>query len=334
MKVEPNTMKRRLLLLQRVLYETTDEQHTLTTFEILEYLETKGIITNRKTLKGDIDLMVECGMDIITVQSKPNKYFWGARNFEQAELKLLIDAVSSSRFITQKKSRILSKKIISLSSEPGQAELKRNIYATNRIKSRNESLLYIIDAVNEAISAKKKIAFRYYDYTPDKKKILRNDGEVYTLSPYALFWNEDYYYVVGFSEKHDNISSFRADRICRIQISEEKAVKQPKDFSLERYSRQIFEMYDGETVKVTLECKNYLMKYVIDRFGDGVETAIATEETFYAYPEVAPSPNFYSWLFKFAGEISLLSPEKTRSKYIAKARAVIGDTDHPDKLSY
>ncbi len=102
MKVEPNTMKRRLLLLQRLLYETTGEQHPLTTFEILEYLGTKGIITNRKTLKGDIDLMVECGMDIITVQSKPNKYFWGARSFEQAELKLLIDAVSSSRFITQK----------------------------------------------------------------------------------------------------------------------------------------------------------------------------------------------------------------------------------------
>lgn len=323
MKAEPNTMKRRLLLVQKLLYETTDQQHPLTTFEILDFLEENGIVTNRKTLKGDIDLMVECGMDIITIQSKPNRYFWGARRFEQAELKLLVDAVSSSRFITQRKSQIISKKIISLASEHEQKELKRNIYATNRIKASNESLLYIIDTVNNAISYKKKIAFQYSDYTPKKKKVLRNDGEIYTLSPYALFWNEDFYYVVGYSEKHDNISSFRADRICHIKLLAEKAEKRPKDFSLERYSRQIFEMFDGETVRVKLECKNYLMRYVIDRFGEHVETEIATDETFYAYPEVALSPNFYSWLFKFAGEIVLLSPEKAKEEYIAKARSIL-----------
>lgn len=316
-------MKRRLLLVQRLLYESTDEQHPLTTFEILEYLENQGIITNRKTLKGDIDLMVDCGMDIITVQSKPNKYFWGAREFEQAELKLLIDAVSSSRFITQKKSQILAKKIMTLSNKNGQKELKRNIYATNRIKSKNESLLYIVDAVNEAISSKNKIAFQYTDYTPEKKKVLKNSGEVYTLSPYALFWNEDFYYVVGYSDKHGNISSFRADRICHIELLEEKAVRKPKDFSLERYSRQIFEMYDGDTVKVKLECRNYLMRYVIDRFGESVETELATEDTFYAYPEVALSPNFYSWVFKFAGEIKIVSPDKAKSTLNEMAQSII-----------
>lgn len=135
----------------------------------------------------------------------------------------------------------------------------------------------------------------------------------------ALFWNDDFYYVVGYSEKHDNISSFRADRICHVQLLVEKAVKRPKNFSLDRYSRQIFEMYDGDTVRVTLECKNHLMKYVIDRFGERVKTEIATDETFYAYPEVALSPNFYSWLFKFAGEIILISPERARKEYIEKA---------------
>lgn len=330
MKTEPNTMKRRMLLLQKLLYETTDEKHPITTFEILDFLEEKGIVTNRKTLKGDIDLMVECGMDIVTVQSKPNRYFWGTRRFEQAELKLLIDAVSSSRFITQRKSQTLAKKIISLASEHEQKKLKRNIYATNRIKSRNESLLYIIDTVNGAISSKKKIAFQYSEYTPEKKKILRNNGEIYTLSPYALFWNEDFYYVVGYSEKHDNISSFRADRICNIELLKEKAIKRPKKFSLERYSQQIFEMYDGETVRVTLECKNHLMKYVIDRFGEHVKTEIATDETFYAYPDVALSPNFYSWLFKFAGEIALHSPERARNEYIKKAFAVIEESAQND----
>lgn len=323
MKSEPNTMKRRLLLVQRLLYETTDEQHPLNTFEILDYLQEQGIVTNRKTLKGDIDLMVEYGMDIITVQSKTNRYFWGARSFEQAELKLLIDAVSSSRFITLKKSKDLCRKIMALSSTSGKKELQRNIYATNRIKSKNESLLYIVDTVNEAIIRKKQITFQYTEYAPDKKKILRNDGEIYTLSPYALFWNEDFYYVVGHSEKHDNISSFRADRICHIELSEEDAAKKPAGFDLDRYSRQIFEMYDGDTVRVKLECRNELMKYVIDRFGETVETEIATETTFYAYPEVALSPNFYSWLFKFAGEIQLLSPERAREEYIRKAESVL-----------
>ena len=199
------------------------------------------------------------------------------------------------------------------------------IYATNRIKSRNESLLYTVDAVNKAITSKSKVSFQYYDYTPEKKKILRNDGEIYILSPYALFWNEDFYYVVGYSDKHDNVSTFRADRICHLEMVEEKAVSKPKDFSLDRYSRQIFEMYDGDTVRVKLECRNELMKYVIDRFDESVETEIATENTFYAYPEVALSPNFYSWLFKFAGEIKLLSPERARDEYFAKAKAILED---------
>lgn len=321
MKSQPNIMKRRLLLVQKLLYENTDKQHPLTTFEILEYLHEKGIVTNRKTLKGDIDLMVESGMDIITVQSKPNRYFWGAREFEKAELKLLVDAVSSSRFITQRKSRIITKKIMSLSSINGREELKRNIYAAGRIKADNESFLYIVDAVNEAITRKRKISFQYTDYTPEKKKILKNDGEVYTLSPYALFWNDDYYYAVGYSDKHKNVSSFRVDRICNIRMSDEKSVREPDDFSLERYSRQIFEMYDGDTVRVKLECRNELMRYVIDRFGEDVATEIATEKTFYAYPEVALSPNFYSWLFTFAGEIRIIAPERAKEEYLNKVRA-------------
>ena len=150
--------------------------------------------------------------------------------------------------------------------------------------------------------------------------------QVYILSPYALFWNDDFYYVVGYSDKHDNVSTFRADRICHLEMVCEKAVRKPKNFSLDRYSRQIFEMYDGDTVRVKLECRNELMKYVIDRFDESVETEVATENTFYAYPEVALSPNFYSWLFKFAGEIRLISPEKARNEYFVKAKTLLDDT--------
>ena len=323
MDTKPNIMKRRMMLLQKLLYETTDEQHQLSTFDIIAYLETQGIHTYRKTLKGDINVMIECGMDIVVVPSKPNKYFWGTRTFEQAELKLLIDAISSSRFISQNKSNELTKKLTSLANNYDQKNLKRHVYATNRIKASNESLLYIVDTVNNAITKKKKISFQYTEYAADKKKVLRNDGEIYSLSPYALFWNEDYYYVVGYSDKHDNVSVFRADRICHIEIAEEKATKKPENFSIEKYSRQIFEMYEGDTVRVKLQCRNELMKYVIDRFGEGVETEIASDTSFFAYADVSLSPTFYSWVFKFGGDIRILSPSKAVTEILNMAQKLI-----------
>ena len=182
----------------------------------------------------------------------------------------------------------------------------------------------MVDIVNDAISLKRQISFQYVDYLPTKKKVLKNNGEVYTLSPYALFWNEDYYYVVGFSEKHDNVSTFRIDRIKNIEITEERTAKKPDDYSIEKYSRQIFEMYDGgEITRVKLQCLNKHMKYIIDRFGEKVETEIADDETFYAYVDVALSPTFYSWVFKFAGEIRILSPEAASEEYIKMAKSVI-----------
>lgn len=199
-----------------------------------------------------------------------------------------------------------------------------NIYTVNRVKSNDETLLYTVDAVNEAITRERKISFKYTDYTPEKKKVFKHDGEVYTLSPYALFWNQDYYYIVGYSDKHENILTFRADRVSGIEITDEKAVRKTKDFRMDKYSSEVFEMYDaGKTVKLKLKCRNEHMRYVIDRFGEKAETEIADEENFYAYPEVALSPNFYSWVFKFAGEIKIISPDKAVSEISAMAQKMI-----------
>ncbi len=265
-------VKRRLLVLLRLLYEETDEDHPLDTFQLLEYLAEHDVPANRKTLKSDIDLLIEAGLDIVTVRSRPNKYFWGDRAFEMPELKLLIDAVSSSRFVTQKKSTQLGKKLMGLASEHQRKELHRHIYATNRVKSSNEAIFYTVDTINRAITKRKKIAFRYNEYDINKKKTFRNNGEVYELSPYALFWNEDFYYVVGWSEKHGNVSVFRVDRMERPDILDGRAVKRPEGFSLSKYSKQIFEMYEGDEVEVRLECVAEQMKYVIDRFGEDVKT--------------------------------------------------------------
>ena len=318
-----SVMKKRLILIMKLLREQTDQEHSMNTYEILDYLEAQGISTNRKTLKSDLDLLVDCDMDIITIQSKPNKYYWGDRIFELPELQLLIDAVLSSRFITKKKSKVLAEKLSALASTNQKKELNRHLYATNRIKPHNESIFYIVNDINDAISNKKQISFKYYEYTPEKKKVFRNGGEIYRLSPYALFWNDDYYYVVGWSEKHDNVSVFRVDRMAKVDIIEKAAIKKPKEFKIDDYSKQIFEMYDGETVSVKLECKNELMKYLVDRFGEDIETKINSDKTFITIVDVALSPTFYSWVFRFGGDIRILSPAQAVGKIISMANELV-----------
>ena len=316
-------VKRRIFVLLRLLYEQTDEDHQMTSDEIVEYLKEQKVPANKKTLKGDIDLMTEAGLDIVTVSSKPNRYFWGSRHFEVPELKLLIDAVSSSRFITQKKSEQLVRKLSGLVSVNQKSELKRHLYATNRVKTSNEAIYYTVDTINQAITQKRRISFQYTEYDGEKNMVLRNDGEVYELSPYALFWNEDYYYVVGYSEKHENVSVFRVDRLHKPEIAEAAAAPKPEGFNLDDYSKQIFEMYDGENVKVQIKCKNELMKYVIDRFGEDVKTRPLSDDEFTAEIEVALSPNFYAWVFRFGGNIKILAPEKAVDEITEMAKAML-----------
>ena len=318
-----NMVKARLLILARMFYEHTDEDHQMTVAEIIEYLTAHDVPANMKTVRDDIALLEELGFDIVKVVSRPNTYFWGSRTFEMPELKLLIDAVSSSRFITSKKSKALTQKILRLASENQRKDLKRNVFATNRAKTDNESIYYTVDVVNRAINEHRKIAFRYTEYGPDMKKVMRNDGEVYELSPYALFWNEDYYYVVGWSDKHGNVSVFRTDRLYQPEILEEKAVKKPADFKIEAYSRRIFEMYDGEPLEVKLLCRNEFVKYIVDRFGDRLKPEEADDEHVIVTVEVSLSPTFYAWVFTFGGGIRILSPEKAAAELRERAEGLL-----------
>ena len=207
--------KPRILYLKKILEERTDEEHPLSTTQLINILNDEyGISAHRTTVTKDIAALQEFGMDIVTIHSTQSKYFVASRKFELPELKLLIDAVESSKFITKKKSETLIEKIHTMTS-PGQvAKLKRNNYVVNRIKPDNEQIYYIIDAINDAINAGKQISFQYYDYTGLKKKVLKNKGEVYKLSPYKLLWCGDYYYVLGYSEKKSKVINFRVDRIA------------------------------------------------------------------------------------------------------------------------
>ena len=320
---DKNMIKSRMIVLAQMFYEHTDQNHPMTGFQILEYLREHNVPANEKTLRGDIKLLQDLGLDIVKIVSRPNLFYWGERQFELPELKLLVDAVASSRFITKKKSNALGKKLAQLASESQRKELRRHIQATNRVKSENEAIYYSVNTVNEAISRSKKIQFQYTEFGPDLKEILRGDGEVYELSPYALLWNEDYYYVVGWSDKHENVSVFRVDRLYHPEILDEKAAKRPDDFHLDDYSKPIFDMFEGyDRVPVKLKVKNELAKYIVDRFGTKLETEQISDDYFTVTMEVSLSPPFYAWVFQFEGEIKILGPEEAVKKIANMAEKI------------
>lgn len=309
--------KPRVLCLLKLLEKYTDEEHQLTTSELSSLLEKEyGLTVHRITFKKDIEALQAMGYDIVDTRSSQNKYFLGSREFELPELKLLIDAVESSKFITSTKSKELIEKIHNLTSIHQVERLKRNNYVVKNVKPNNEQIYYIVDAINDAINANKQISFQYYDYTGLKKKVLKNKGEIYKLSPYHLVWNDDYYYVLGYSEKRKKVISFRVDRIANVpNILEKDSIPEPKDFDLNEFTKSVFFMYGGDKVQVTLRCENGLMKTIIDRFGEDVTTLAYDMESFRVVVDVEASPTFYGWVFGFGGKIEVLGPEEIREEY-------------------
>lgn len=309
-----NTRKRILLLLE-FLYNTTDQDHPTNTRDLMNHLIANGIIVDRKTLREDMEVLTEAGYDIVMVKSSPNKYFWGDRVFEVPELKMMLDAVSSSRFISRKKSDILMEKIASLAGKPQSLQLKRHSYALDKTKTDNKNIYYIVDIITDAINKMKKIAFHYTEYNGRKEKILRNNGEVYVLSPYALYCNAGYYYVVGYSDKRKDVVVFRVDRLHKPEILDEESVAKPEGFQIQDYENKIFNMFDGEESVVELLCENSLMKYIVDRFGVDVKTEERSGNTFVTTVSANLSPTFYSWIFQFGGGIRILSPLKAVAEF-------------------
>ena len=289
--------KPRILYLLKILLERTDEEHPLSTTQLIGILnEEYGISAHRTTITKDIAALVEYGLDIVTIHSTQSKYFVASRKFELPELKLLIDAVEIEKIHTM--------------TSPGQvAKLKRNNYVVNRIKPDNEQIYYIIDAINEAINAGKQISFQYYDYTGLKKKVLKNKGEIYKLNPYKLLWCGDYYYVLGYSEKKSKVINFRVDRIAsKPEILDKNIIPMPDDFDIENYTKEVFFMFSGEKVLVDLRCDNSLMKTMVDRFGEDVTS-------FRVQTEVSASPTFFGWVFGFNGKVQILAPESVKEQY-------------------
>ena len=325
-----NDSKLRLLYIGKML-QNTDEAHPLTNAEMMQILEDNyGMTTHRTTIPSDIDLLIKSGMEIEVIESKPKKYYLNdyARTFSLPELKMLVDAVASFKFITKKKSDELIEKIITLGTPSSVPSLKRNLWPEGRIKQENERIYFNIEAVNQAINEKKKIAFQYFQYDVRKEQKLKHNGESYKFSPYALVWNGDYYYMVGLSEKHDGIGTFRIDRLAKTpQILDEDAIPMPENFDIAEFTNGMLRMYNSERCDVELVCDNSVMDAIIDKFGIEAKTYAYDMTSFKLEVNVAVNHVFFGWVFGFGGLVKIKSPENIRQKYIEMVQKTLVGLD-------
>ena len=314
----------RPLYLARILYDRTDEDHALSTAQLMDILETEyGIKTHRQTIPSDVALLRATGMEIQEAKTDQKRYNLISREYDIAEIKLLIDAVQSSKFITKAKSEALVTKLSKMAGQNQADKLKRNIAAENRIKYDNESILLNIDAVNEAINQGKKIQFYYFKYNVRKEPKLRNKERPFTFSPYKLVWSGDLYYMVGVFDRHKDVGTFRMDRILRRpEILEEEADSLPEGFDFDKYLQTSFRMYGVEHKMVELLCSNDVMDGILDKFGKDVTTYAYDMEHFRAEVDVVPSTVFYGWVFGFGGAVTINGPQDVKAEYEEMVRKV------------
>lgn len=316
MPKSPN-QKMKPLLLQRILLERTDEDHGLTVPELIALLEEKGVAAERKSVYSDLQTLADFGLDIVKrKESGKVVYYVGARTFELPELKLLVDAVQSSRFITHKKSNQLIQKVEGFASRYQAQQLQRQVFVANRVKTMNESIYINVDKIYEAIAANRCITYRYLDWAfrdgaaGGYEKQFRRQGKTYRISPWSLCWADERYYMIGFDSEAGLIKHYRVDKMLGIALTDEPRDGQEhfEHFDMAVYTRQVFGMFGGNEQTVTLRFENRLLGVVLDRFGEDVPIRREDADTFQVRVRVAVSPQFLSWVFSFGGGARIVSP--------------------------
>lgn len=303
--------KMKILYLMQILLEKTDENHVISMNELIIELDNLGIKAERKSVYDDMEALRLFGIDIINRREQPAGYYVASREFELPELKLLVDAVQASKFITYKKSRELIKKLEGLTSKYEAQHLQRQVYVLHRIKTMNESIYYNVDKIHIAISANVKINFQYYEWTVTKEIQLKKDGEKYSISPWALTWEDENYYMIGYEESNQIIKHYRVDKMLHIDLSEEKRLGKElfHNFDTASYTQKTFGMFGGEVTEVHIRFHNKLIGVVIDRFGKDVLIRDKEEEYFTAYVKVIVSDQFFGWLLGLSTKAKLIYPE-------------------------
>lgn len=315
--------KMRLLVLRELLLRETDEEHLLTIPQMLQKLEARGILVERKSLYDDIDALREAGDDVELIRGRNGGYYMASRLFEMPELKLLVDAVQSSRFITAKKSSQLIKKLENLVSVPQAKQLQRQVEVNGRVKSMNESIYYVVDAIHTAISGGHKISFQYSTWVLDASapggfsRADKHEGKHYIVSPWALVWREDNYYLIAFEEESQDIRHFRVDKMHhqRVLNTLRDGQEQFDRFDLSNYMKEMFGMFSGEAVQVYMELDASLVGVLVDRFGRDITLLpLADGSRFGVNLTVVPGPTFYGWVMSFGGKAVVKAPEKVRQE--------------------
>ena len=307
-----SNQKLKILYLMRILLNETDESHMLSVNEIISRLSDMGVAAERKTVYDDIEALKLFGYDIIMEKRKTYGYYIASRDFELPELKLLADAVQSSKFITERKTVSLIKKLEGLMSRHDAGKLRRQVHVQNRVKSMNESIYYSVDTLHEAIAENKKIGFNYFDYSVNKEQVFRRGGERYTVSPAALSWAEENYYLIAYSDTREGISHFRVDRMSGVKLLDEPRHTAAADFKLADYSKKVFGMFGGEEADVKLRVSNRITGAVIDRFGKDIMMIPDGESHFTVRARIAVSPSFYGWLFQLSGLCEVIEPQNLK----------------------
>jgi hypothetical protein len=308
-----SNQKFKFTYLMKIMTEKTDDEHSLTMPQILDELKKYEVSAERKSIYEDFKDMERFGIDVIKEhKGRETFYHIAGREFELAEVKLLIDAVQSAKFITQKKSKLLISKVKKFVSEHQAKQLQRQIVINDRVKTMNESVYYNMDDIHTAINQNRKIKFKYYKWDIDKKLVERHGGIYFVVSPWALLWDDENYYMIAFDDWDNKIKHYRVDKMMYIEVGkDERAGKEEfKNFDMAKYSKATFGMYHGDKTKVCIKFTNHMCGVFIDRFGKDTIFRKTDENHSELVVDINVSPQFFGWIFSLGNDVEIVSPKE------------------------
>lgn len=323
---EENYQKIKLLKIMEILRQETDEDHPMTKAELSARLESMNVSSSVRSLNRDIKLLNEQGYEIMErLISHEKGYYVCDRSFSVPELKILIDAVQAASFVTDKKTGELIDKIAALGGSHRAGILKGNLVKFNTRKHRNETVYYTVGFIEDAIQKNKKIIFKYYDLDENGQKVYRRDGHHYVVEPVALVFNEDNYYLIVYSEKHDGTANYRVDRIDSVEILDDPISDKARSLrrKVARYTEEAFKMFNGQPETVTLRFADKLIGPVLDKFGEVTKMTRVDDHTIEATVQVRIAPTFWGWMFQFGTDMDIVGPEALKEEYFNKAAELL-----------
>lgn len=317
--------KLKMFYILQYLMEETDENHAVTTREIISYLETRDIKAERKSIYDDINQLIDFGYDIMKVEDYQGGYYLASRDFELAEVKILVDLVQSSKFITRKKSAELIKKLEKLASRHEARQLQRQVLVADRNKTINEKIYYNVDLLQKAMFSNRRIRFQYYEWDINKEMKLRKNGQFYEVSPWVLTWGDENYYLMAYDDEAGIIKHYRVDKMMNISVTDyERSGKEAAgQIDVAAISRKTFSMFAGAEKTVNLKCTKRMIGIIVDRFGKDVPVRKLDEDYILARVNVEVSPQFFGWLSGLGTEVEIYSPEEVKEEYTTHLKKIL-----------